>query len=217
MFRYETKEKDVTKQQEYSTLSQFPNVNFHVVAIAASAGGLKAISKVLSALPPNFPAAIIVVQHLSPDRRSYLAEILGRRTPLWVKQAKAGDLLHPGRVYIAAPGRHLILNLNGTLSFSDTAKVNFVRPSANVLFESLAASFKAQAIAIVLTGGAGDGAIGVEVIKQQGGTVIAQDEATSECFSMPKSAIKMGCVDFVLPLDAIAATLIGLVTVEETA
>lgn len=203
----------MTKQQKHnSTLSQSPNVDFHVVAIAASAGGLKAISRILSALPPNFPAAVIVVQHLSPDRRSYLAEILGRRTPLQVKQAEAGDLLHPGRVYIAAPGRHLLLNLDGTLSFSDAAKVNFARPSANVLFESLAASFKAQAIAIVLTGGDGDGATGAEVVKQQGGTVIAQNEATSEHFSMPRSAIEMGCVDFVLSLDAIAGALVSLVT-----
>lgn len=204
-------------KQKHSTPSRSPDITSHVVAIAASAGGLQAISEILSALPSDFPAAIVVVQHMAPNYRSYLAEILGRRTPLWVKQAKPGDLLHPGRVYIAAPGRHLLLSRNGTLAFSDAGKVNFARPSANVLFESLAASFQARAIAVVLTGRDGDGAVGVEVIKQQGGTVVAQDEATSKCFSMPKSAIATGSVDFVLPLNAIATTLMNLVMTKEAA
>lgn len=205
----QAKKEDVT-QQECSTL-QFANSAFHVVAIAASAGGLRAISEILSTLPADFPAAVLIVQHLSPDYRSYLAENLSRCTVLRVKSVEVGELLHPRTVYIAVPGKHLLVNLDDTLSFSDTAKVNFARPSADVLFKSMAASCKTRAIAVILTGRDGDGAGGVEAIKQQGGIVVAQNEVTSECFSMPKTAIETGCVDFILPLDAIAATLVSLV------
>jgi two-component system chemotaxis response regulator CheB len=114
-------------------------------------------------------------------------------------------------VYIAAPNKHLLVNSGKTLSFSDSPKVNFVRPSANVLFESVVISCKSQAFAVVLTSRNDDGARGVEAIKQQGGMVIAQDQTTSECFSMPKNAIDTGDVDFVVPLNEIAATLMSLV------
>ncbi len=198
-------------------LSHLPNATFKVVAIAASLGGLKAISEILSALPSDFPAAITVVQHLSSQYRSYMAEILNRRTPLRVKQAEEGDRLYPGKVYIAPSNKHLLVNPDATLSLSDAAKVNFLRPAADNLFTSVATSFKARAIAIVLTGRNGDGSLGVLAIKKHGGTVIAQDEATCECFSMPKTAIHTGKVDFILPLNAIASTLIRLVMTEKAA
>lgn len=183
---------------------------FPIVAIAASAGGLQAISRVLSPLPVNFPAAVVVVQHLSPERRSLMAEILSSRTALTVKQAEEADQLRPGTVYIAPPNKHLIVNENGSLSLSDSERVHFVRPSADRLFESLAASCRSRAIAVVLTGGNGDGATGVEAIKAMGGRVIAQDEATSQTFSMPRASIHTGVVDWVLPLEGIAPTLVNL-------
>lgn len=201
--------------QQHRILSHFPNIAYNVVAIAASTGGLKAISKVLSTLPSDFPAAITVVQHLSSQYPSYLAKLLGNRTALRVKQAEVGDLLSPGTVYVAIPNRHLLVNLDGTLSFSDAAKVNFTRPSADKLFTSVANSYRSRAIAVVLTGRASDGFLGVLAIKKHGGIVIAQDEATSECFSMPKAAISSGKVDFVLPLDAIASTLVSAVMTPE--
>lgn len=207
----------MTKQQEHSTPSQFLNDTFPVVAITASAGGLKAIRQILFILPSDFPASIVVLQHLSPNRRSYLAEILDRCTALRVKSAEAGELVRPGTVYVAIPSKHLLVDRDSRLSFSDTAKVNFSRPSANVLFESVATSLKTRAIAVVLTGRDGDGARGAQIIKQHGGIVIAQDEVTSEFFSMPKSAIATGSVDFVLPLNAIATTLMNLVMTKEAA
>jgi two-component system, chemotaxis family, protein-glutamate methylesterase/glutaminase len=207
----------VISQQKHRVISDFPNVAYKIVAIAASRGGLNAISQIVSALPADFPAAIIVVQHLSPQYRSYLAEILSRRTALQVKQAEEGELLRPGTVYIAVPNKHLLVDPNGTLSLSDTAKVNFVRPAADKLFTSVAESFKSRAIAVVLTGGDGDGGLGVVAIKKSGGIVIAQDEASCECFSMPQSAINTGTVDFVLPLDAIANQLVSLVITEKVA
>ncbi len=158
----------VTNKQEHSTLSHFPNAalnsaptsSYNVVALVASLGGLKAISQILSALPPDFPAAITVVQHLHPWYPSLMADILSRRTPLTVLQASAGNQLRSGTVYIAPPNQHLLVNPDGTLSLSQSERVNFVRPCADVLFESVATSFKERAIAVVLTGRGCDGARG---------------------------------------------------------
>ena len=195
-------------------ISHFPNNAYNVVAIASSTGGLKAISQILSALPADFPAAITIVQHMYPECRSHMAQILSRSTTLRVKQAESGEVLRPGTVYTPVPNKHLLVNPNATLSLSDAPKVNFVRPAANKLFASVAASFKSRAIAVVLTGKESDGVLGVLAIKKSGGTVIAQDEASCECFSMPKSAIETGKVDLVLPLDAIADHLISLMMTE---
>ena len=184
---------------------------FDVVALAASAGGLTALSSVLAELPAGFPAGILVVQHLDPRHRSLMADILSRRTRLEVKQAEDGDRLVGGRVYIAPPNRHLLLNGDGTLSLTQTELVHFVRPSADLLFESVAASYKDRAIAVVLSGSGGDGSMGVKAIKKMAGTVLAQDERTSEFFGMPGAAIHSGSVDFVLPLEEIAPALVTLV------
>ena len=144
-----------------------------------------------------------------------MADILSRRTALKVKQAEEGDDLSPGTVHIAPPNRHLLVNPDGTLTLAQTELVHFVRPSADLLFESVAASFKDRAIAVVLTGTGSDGTMGVRAIKKMGGTVIAQDEATSEFFGMPGAAIQTGRVDFVLPLEEIAPALVTLVTTGE--
>lgn len=132
-----------------------------------------------------------------------MAEILSRSTALRVKQAEQGDLLRSGTIYTPVPNKHLLVNPNGTLSLSDTPKMNFVRPAGDKMFASAAESFKSRAIAVVVTGKDSDGVLGVLAVKKHGGTVIVQDEATSECFSMPQSAINTGKVDFVLPLNAI--------------
>lgn len=207
----------MTHEQEHTVSAHLPNVAYNVVAIAASLGGIRALKEILSALPADFPAAIVVVQHLSPLYRSYLDECLNRHTPLRVKQAEEGELLRARTVYIAVPGKHLMVSLDGTLSLSDAAKVNFVRPAADKLFASVATSYKSRAIAVVLTGRQSDGLMGVLAIKKHGGMVIAQDEATSECFDMPKAAISTGKVDWVLPLDAIASTLVSLLMTEKAA
>ncbi|WP_026731982.1 chemotaxis protein CheB [Fischerella sp. PCC 9605] len=186
--------------------------NNYIVVMTASAGGLKALSQILSKLPEDFPAPIAVVQHLAPHYASMLAEILSKRTPLVVKQAEAGDKLYPGTVYIAPPDQHLLVNPDAaTLSLSHEKKVRHVRPAGDVLFQSAAASFCERAIAVVLTGMDSDGAAGAQAIKNMGGIVIAQDQATSEFFAMPQAAIRTGVVDFILPLDAIAPALLNLI------
>ncbi|MEH1789822.1 MAG: chemotaxis protein CheB [Nostoc sp.] len=189
----------------------FTNTAFDLVAIAASAGGLTALVKVLSTLPAKFPAAIAIVQHLGPQHRSFMAEILSRRTAITVKQAEEGDCLTPGTAYVAPPNRHLLVKGDGTLSLSQSELVHFLRPSADLLFESVAAIYQDRAIAIVLTGTGSDGAMGVEAIKKMGGTVIVQDIKTAEFSGMPSAAIQTGNIDFILPLDEISSILVTLV------
>ncbi|MDZ8138557.1 MAG: chemotaxis protein CheB [Nostoc sp. DedQUE04] len=189
----------------------FTNAAFDIVAIAASAGGLTAIIQVLSTLKAEFPAAIAIVQHLAPEHPSFMAEILSRRTDITVKQAQEGDSLTPGTAYIAPPDRHLLVNGDGTLSLSHSELVHFLRPSADLLFESVAATYKDRAIALVLSGTGSDGTIGIEAIKKMGGTVIVQDVKTAEFAGMPSAAINTGNVDFILPLDEISTTLVSLI------
>lgn len=187
-----------------------------MVALASSAGGLRALSEILAVLPANFPAALAIVQHLDPRHRSLMAEILNRRTPLPVKEAEAGDCLQPGMIYIAPPNKHLLVNPDRTITLAQTELVHFVRPSADLLFESVAATYRERAIAVVLTGSGSDGSMGVQAIKKMGGTVIAQDEASAEFYGMPSAAIQTGQVDFILPLKEIASALITLVMTGES-
>ncbi|MEQ9553566.1 MAG: chemotaxis protein CheB [Coleofasciculus sp. G3-WIS-01] len=189
----------------------FANTAFDVIAIAASAGGLKALSEVLSDLPTDFPAAVLVLQHLDRTHPSLMAEILRRRISLPIKQTEEGDKLSPGQVYIAQPNYHVLVNSDGTLSLTQSPTVNFVRPSADLLFESLAKSYRDRAIAVVLTGTGKDGKQGLQAIAKMGGMVISQDPETAEHSGMPRSAIDTGIVDLILPLSEIASTLIQLV------
>jgi two-component system chemotaxis response regulator CheB len=185
--------------------------SFDVVAVGSSAGGLAALTQLMSVLPCALPAALLVVQHLDPRHRSLMAEILAKRTSLTVKQAEDGEAIELATVYIAPPDKHLLANPDRTLSLTQSELVHFVRPSADLLFESVAAAFRDRAIAVVLTGSGSDGAMGVRAIKKMGGTVIAQDEQTSEYFSMPSASIDTGAVDFVLPIEDIASAVVSLV------
>lgn len=180
-----------------------------LVAIGASVGGLDAFSKILATLPQNFPALVIVVQHLSADFPSKLAHILSNRTRLRVKEASQGDRLQAGRVYVASPGKHLLITPNWSLSLSLTAKVHHCRPSVDVLFRSAAACYAAGTIGIVLTRRDGDGAAGIQAIKAAGGVTIAQDAPRSQEPSMPRHAA--ASVDFVRPLPDITSALVALV------
>jgi two-component system chemotaxis response regulator CheB len=187
---------------------------FKVVALAASAGGVEALGDILAALPADFSAAIVIVQHRTAQEPFQLPEVLSRRTALRVEQAREGTALRPATVFIAPPDWHLLVNADSTLSLAQSAKLHFVRPSADRLFESLATSFKERAIAVVLTGAASDGSGGVPIIKKLGGVVIAQDTTTAAVPGMPQSAVATGAVDFVVPLHGIASLLEMLVAPE---
>lgn len=188
-----------------------------VVALAASAGGIPALRQILSALPSSFPAAVMVVQHLAPNQLHVIASILGRGCALPVCEARGGETLAPGRVFVAPSGYHLLVDPAGVLSLSDTAPVHFVRPAADVMFTSLAESVGAGAVAVVLTGSGFDGADGVTAIKRHGGMVIVQDRASSQFNGMPAAALATGCADRVLPLNEIVPALLELVGREEDA
>jgi two-component system, chemotaxis family, protein-glutamate methylesterase/glutaminase len=185
---------------------------YDIVLLAASAGGLAAISTVLGALPGDFPVPVVVVQHLDPRHPSLMAEILRRRTPLRVEQATEGVTTEPATVYVAPPDDHLLVNPGGRLTLSHADPVHFVRPSADRLFESGAGAFPGRVVAVVLTGTGSDSNMGVRAVEQAGGTVIAQDPATAEFAGMPQAAIDTGGVAHVLALEEIGPALVALVT-----
>ena len=191
--------------------TRFANAAFDAVAMAASAGGLSALSLVLSGLPADFPAAILVVQHLDPRHRSLMADIMARRTSLRSSKPRKAIACVRGRFTSPLRTGTCSSIQIGRLSLSQSELVHFLRPSADLLFESVAAVFKDRAIAVVLTGTGHDGSMGVKAIRKMGGTVIAQDEETSEFFGMPEGAIQTGSVDFILPLREIPSALVTLV------
>jgi two-component system chemotaxis response regulator CheB len=190
-------------------LPDLPSGGCSVVVIAASVGGLAAISSILAALPREFPAAIVIVQHRAPEPSIVLESLLSRVTPLVVKAAETGDLMPAGMVYVAPPDAHMLIE-GFFLTLSHAPKVRFSRPSADLLFLSAAEHLASRLIAVVLTGANGDGTDGIKAIKHMGGMVIAQDEATSVNFTMPKSAIETGDVDYVLPISEIGPALVAL-------
>jgi two-component system chemotaxis response regulator CheB len=183
---------------------------FRIIAITASAGGVQALSTVLSGLPADFSVPIVVVQHLDPNHRSLLPDILERRCALRIKQAAEGDVIEPSTAYIAPPDQHLLVNGDGTLSLSHSDLVHFVRPSADLLFESVAATYAEHAIGVVLTGTGSDGTMGVRAMDKMGGLIIVQDPETADFAGMPSAAVSTGAADEVLDLQGIAPRLMEL-------
>lgn len=202
--------------------------SFKVVAICASVGGMQAIAEVLSDLPGDISAALLIVvpaqgnacdssdgSRAPAQSSSKMVEALSRSTALRVKQAESGERLHPGTVYMAPLDHHLLVNPGNRLALSNTALVHFVRPSVDLLLESVAASCQHRAIAVVLADQGHDGAMGIQAIKQMGGTTIAQKRATSEYFDIPSAAIDTSSFDLVVSLNEIATTLVELVTQQD--
>lgn len=182
---------------------------YDVIALGASAGGLNALSQVLKGLSKNFPSSIVVVQHLSPGHKSWIANLLGRSTQLKVKEAEHGEIMLPGTVYIAPPDEHLLVG-PGKLQLAHSQLVHFSRPSIDLLFESVAGTYGSRSIGVVLSGSGRDGSGGIRTIKEAGGITIAQMPEKAEFPPMPEAAIKTGCIDFVLPLEKIGDTLVKL-------
>jgi len=181
-----------------------------VVALAASAGGVLALAQILGALPEDFSAPVLVVLHLSADHVSALAGILGRRTRLRVLEAGDGMALEPGVVYVAPPDRHLTVDAGHRVRLTHTAQVHYSRPAADELFRSVARVYGPTAVGVICTGMGEDGGEGLMAIHDRGGITIAQDRASSAFFGMPGSAIRLGAISRVLPLDQIPPALIAL-------
>ncbi|MFE5506588.1 chemotaxis protein CheB [Amycolatopsis japonica] len=186
-------------------------VPYEIVAIGASAGGVKALLTVLKALPGDFPVPVVIVQHLDPHHDTVLAELLDRRSRLRVKLAEDGEVAEPGAAYVAPPDRHLLVGPGGELRLSERDKVRFVRPSADLLFESVAVACGAAALVCVLTGTGFDGSAGARAVSSRGGTVVAEDPSTAEFKGMPQAVVNAVAVDLTLPLEGIAAALVALI------
>lgn len=182
-----------------------------IVSIAASIGGVEAVSTVLGSLPASFPGAILVVQHLSTSAGGLLAPILARRTALRVVEARDGEALCAGTVYTAPPSLHLLIGPEQRVRLSDSPPVHHSRPSADALFQSAAEQCGSLAIGVVLTGRDSDGSAGSRAIHAAGGTVMAQDPESAECPDMPLHAIETGAVDHVLRPEEMGAMLEKLV------
>ncbi|MDY7232392.1 chemotaxis-specific protein-glutamate methyltransferase CheB [Hyalangium sp. s54d21] len=186
-----------------------------VVAIATSTGGPAALHRILSELPKDFPLPILVVQHIALGFAEGMASWLNSATALEVKVASDGETLKPGTVYLAPDDRHLGVVTEGRAHVSNTAPVGGFRPSGTHLFRSVARTYGAGCVALILTGMGQDGLEGLRELRQAGGRVLAQDEATSVVFGMPGVVVAAGLADAVLPLDAIASHLKELLTLKE--
>ncbi len=184
---------------------------FDVVAIGSSAGGLQALSRVLSPLPLEFPASILIVQHLDPHHKSMMSDLLSHQTKLRVKQAEHGEVLLPGVAYIAPPDEHFMVG-PGKVQLAHSQLVHYSRPSIDLLFESVAGTYGSRSIAVLLSGSNRDGSAGIRTVKEAGGTTIAQDPANAEFKVMPMAAVRTGSVDLVLDLQNIGPTLVELCT-----
>jgi two-component system chemotaxis response regulator CheB len=182
-----------------------------IVVVGASAGGPGAIARILEHLPERFPLPIIIVQHLGPDFVPGFATWLSRRSPLPVRLAVEGGLPLKGEVTIAPGGKHLTIGADGRFVLHSEKGDYRHQPSINKLFESVAEVYGGRAIAILLSGMGDDGADGMAVLATKGAHTLAQDEATSVVFGIPAAAIAREAVQYVLPVQDIAAALLNLV------
>jgi two-component system chemotaxis response regulator CheB len=173
-----------------------------LVVIGASTGGPQAILEILSRLSPDLPACFLIVQHMPRGFTSSFANRLNSKSALQVKEASPGDALHQGVAYVAPGDYHLIVK-DASLNLVKGLKLHGVRPAIDFTMESAALKYGRRTIGVLLTGMGIDGAAGMKAIKEKGGSTIVQDEETSLVFGMPRAAIKLGCIDEVLPLERI--------------
>ncbi|HZH53105.1 MAG TPA: chemotaxis-specific protein-glutamate methyltransferase CheB [Microvirga sp.] len=181
-----------------------------IMGIAASTGGPPALAKVLSALPANFPIPILLVQHMGAPFMEGFASWLDGLLPLDVRIARDQEIPVSGKVYVAPGDRHLLLSPAGTLQISAAPAVGSQRPSATLLFRSMAKNAGSRGLGVVLTGMGEDGAQGLLELRQAGGYTVAEDESTAVVYGMPAAAQRMGGVSTSLPLDLIAPRLLRL-------
>jgi len=181
-----------------------------VVAVAASTGGPAALHRLLSELPADFGAPILIVQHMTAGFIPGLVKWLAAASDLGVRVAAQGDRLEPRTVYVGPDDCHLGVSTDGTIELSSAAPVGGFRPSASFLFEAVARVFGRAALAVVLTGMGDDGVAGLRSVRAAGGRIIAQGEASSVIFGMPGAAVAAGLADRTVELGELAAHLTTL-------
>ena len=182
--------------------------SFKAIVIGTSAGGLNALKKILENLPADFKIPILIVQHLSANTSNFWIDSLNRKSNITVKEGEDKESIQNFHAYIAPPDYHMMINYDETLSLSKDEKVNFSRPSIDVLFESAADVYHNELIGIVLTGSNMDGSSGIQFIKNKGGIAIVQKPEMAEYKEMPLYALKKVKPDHVLDLSQITSLLI---------
>jgi two-component system chemotaxis response regulator CheB len=178
-----------------------------IVVIAASTGGPAAVMRVVSGLPRNLQAAVLLVLHMPGAFTKPFTTQLAEISQLPVKEAEQNETMQPGTIYLCPGSHHVRMSFTGKLNLDGGDRIDGYRPCADVAVESVAAHARSSTVAVVLTGMGNDAAKGVKFAKAAGGYVIAQDEATSMIFGMPAEAIKTGAVDEILALDEIGAAI----------
>ena len=187
-----------------------PTTDYELIAVGASWGGLHAVGRLLETLPRELEVPIAIAQHRGSEAsRTDLAGLLQTSAARPVRDVVDKDGIEPGAIYLAPPDYHVLVE-RGYFSLSTDARVNFARPSIDVLFESAADAYGPAAIGIILTGANEDGAAGLARIKQAGGVAIVQDPRTAERSRMPEAALAATSADVVLPLEEIGPFLRGL-------
>jgi two-component system chemotaxis response regulator CheB len=184
-----------------------------IVAIGTSTGGPRALAALLPALPKGFPAPVVVVQHMSAGFTRSLAERLDRDSQMRVKEAEAGERLEAGTIYLAPGDWHMTLKRQDKavhVALDQSPPVLGVRPCVDLLFQSVAEAYGGKSLGVVLTGMGRDGAKGLKAMRAKGARTIAQDEASSVVYGMPRAAFAAGCVEKVLPLDQIVPAIVEL-------
>ena len=178
-------------------------MKFDAVVIGTSAGGLYALTSILDCLPADFRLPVVIVQHRSKDERNLLEEVLSQKCKIEIRQADEKEIIRGSTVYFAPPDYHLLIERNHSFSLNCDPKVNYSRPSIDVLFETAAIVYKHSLLAIILTGANHDGASGIRMVKKYGGKTIAQHPDTAQFPAMPKAAIDTGRIDHILHLEEI--------------
>lgn len=183
------------------------------ITIGASAGGVEALLALLDPLPANFLPSILIVIHLPADRSSSLPRLFSGRCRLPVKEAEDKEPIEPGKVYIAPPGYHLLVEPEKYLSLSMDEPEHYSRPSIDLLFESAAYAYRKRLLGIILTGASADGSEGLRAVRQLGGAAWVQDPQEATSAIMPRSAVAKAGADLVLPLKELATRLSRLDTI----
>ncbi len=174
--------------------------NYQAVVVGVSVGGLAALTRILPALDRKFPLPIMIVQHMRPDSDGFLWRHLDSLSRLCVKEAEDKEVIQPGTVYIAPPDYHLLVEPDRTLALSMEQRVNFSRPSIDVLFETAAEVYQERLIGVILTGANADGSLGLKKIKQFAGLAVVQSPESAESDIMPRAAMASVAVDLIIPL-----------------
>jgi two-component system, chemotaxis family, protein-glutamate methylesterase/glutaminase len=185
-----------------------------IVVVGASAGGLQALMELVKGFPPDLPAAVFVVMHVTPYHRSSLPQILSRSGPLPAQHAEHGAPIERGRIYVAPPDYHLLVR-EGMMELARTARENRTRPAADPLFRSAARAYGPRVAGVILSGTMGDGTVGMMVVKGYGGVTLVQDPGEVLYDGMARRAIEYADIDYVLPVREISSRVASLASPDE--